>query len=175
MSQRFGRLCFMIPTLTEAQPPRISLATSQCLWRVHPFFYASLHSEHENNSSFLPVCCYTPLLFILVLYEIFFHLRIIFSYFKKICLFILPCWVLLWLGLQSSYSTWAQPPHGIFPDHGLNPGPLPWMADFQPLDHQGSPFFLHLWSWRSSPLSLWNARTPVQLIYSYYSMLLFAF
>ena len=29
---------------------------------------------------------------------------------------------------------------GIFPDQGLNPCPLHWHADAQPLDHQGSPF-----------------------------------
>ena len=28
---------------------------------------------------------------------------------------------------------------GIFPDQGLNPCPLHWQADFQPLRHQGSP------------------------------------
>ena len=28
---------------------------------------------------------------------------------------------------------------GIFPDQGLNPGPLHWQADSQPLRHQGSP------------------------------------
>ena len=27
---------------------------------------------------------------------------------------------------------------GIFPDQGLNPGPLHWQAGSQPLDHQGS-------------------------------------
>ena len=35
--------------------------------------------------------------------------------------------------------------HGIFPDQGLNPCPLPWQVDSQLLDHQGSPpnfFFL---------------------------------
>ena len=32
---------------------------------------------------------------------------------------------------------------GILPDQGLNPCPLHWQADFQPLRHQGSPgFFL---------------------------------
>ena len=40
---------------------------------------------------------------------------------------------------------------GIFPDQGLNPCPLNWQADSQPLRHQGSPtcifFFKHLyWS-----------------------------
>ena len=28
---------------------------------------------------------------------------------------------------------------GIFPDQGLNPCPLHWQADSQPLRHQGSP------------------------------------
>ena len=28
----------------------------------------------------------------------------------------------------------------IFPDQGLNPCPLHWQADSQPLRHQGSPF-----------------------------------
>ena len=28
---------------------------------------------------------------------------------------------------------------GIFPDQGLNPCPLHWQADSQPLCHQGSP------------------------------------
>ena len=35
---------------------------------------------------------------------------------------------------------------GIFPDRGLNPCPLHWQADSQPLRHQGSPgscFFIH--------------------------------
>ena len=30
---------------------------------------------------------------------------------------------------------------GIFPDQGLNPCPLHWQADSQPLSHQGSPHF----------------------------------
>ena len=29
---------------------------------------------------------------------------------------------------------------GIFPDQGLNPRPLHWQADSQPLRHQGSPY-----------------------------------
>ena len=33
---------------------------------------------------------------------------------------------------------------GIFPDQGLNPCPLHWQADSQPLRHQGSPF-LHFY------------------------------
>ena len=33
---------------------------------------------------------------------------------------------------------------GIFPDQGLNPRPLHWQADSQPLRHQGSPVFLYL-------------------------------
>ena len=33
---------------------------------------------------------------------------------------------------------------GIFPDQGLNPGPLHWQADSQPLRHQGSPMFCSL-------------------------------
>ena len=34
---------------------------------------------------------------------------------------------------------------GIFPDQGLNPCPLHWQEDAQPLHHQGSsaPFFFH--------------------------------
>ena len=28
---------------------------------------------------------------------------------------------------------------GIFPDQGLNPCPLHWQVESQPLDHQGSP------------------------------------
>ena len=31
---------------------------------------------------------------------------------------------------------------GIFPDQGLNPCPLHWQADSQPLRHQGSPISL---------------------------------
>ena len=31
---------------------------------------------------------------------------------------------------------------GIFPDQGLNPCPLHWQADSQPLRHQGSPLFV---------------------------------
>ena len=33
---------------------------------------------------------------------------------------------------------------GIFPDQGLNPRPLHWQADSQPLRHRGSPWFLFL-------------------------------
>ena len=33
---------------------------------------------------------------------------------------------------------------GIFPDQGLNPCPLHWQADSQPLRHQGSPLFIFL-------------------------------
>ena len=33
---------------------------------------------------------------------------------------------------------------GIFPDQGLNPCPLHWQADSQPLHHQGSPMFMPL-------------------------------
>ena len=33
---------------------------------------------------------------------------------------------------------------GIFPDQGLNPRPLHWQADSQPLCHQGSPTLLLL-------------------------------
>ena len=32
---------------------------------------------------------------------------------------------------------------GIFPDQGLNPCPLHWQADSQPLHHQGSPSYLY--------------------------------
>ena len=35
---------------------------------------------------------------------------------------------------------------GIFPDQGLNPCPLHWQADSQPLRHQGSPAFLFKYS-----------------------------
>ena len=44
---------------------------------------------------------------------------------------------------------------GIFPDQGLNPCPLHWQADSQPLRHQGSPWFIldsHLS--RDDPVSL---------------------
>ena len=36
---------------------------------------------------------------------------------------------------------------GIFPDQGLNPCPLHWQADSQPLRHQGSPcmYLFELW------------------------------
>ena len=33
---------------------------------------------------------------------------------------------------------------GIFPDQGLNPCPLHWQADSQPLRHQGSPLHIFL-------------------------------
>ena len=33
---------------------------------------------------------------------------------------------------------------GIFPDQGLNPCPLHWQAESQPLRHQGSPLFSFL-------------------------------
>ena len=39
-----------------------------------------------------------------------------------------------------SYSTAC----GILPDQGLNPCPLHWQADSQPLCHQGSPFLYFL-------------------------------
>ena len=32
--------------------------------------------------------------------------------------------------------------YGIFPDEGLNPGPLHWQTDSQPLDHQRSPLLV---------------------------------
>ena len=32
--------------------------------------------------------------------------------------------------------------YGIFPGQGLNPCPLHWQADSQPLRHQGSPWYL---------------------------------
>ena len=38
---------------------------------------------------------------------------------------------------------------GIFPDQGLNPCPLHWQADSQPLHHQGSPVYLYF---KSFPL-----------------------
>ena len=31
---------------------------------------------------------------------------------------------------------------GLLPDQGLNPCPLHWQEDSQPLDHQGSPPFM---------------------------------
>ena len=34
---------------------------------------------------------------------------------------------------------------GIFPDQGLNPCPLHWQADSQPLRHQGSPNWVLKW------------------------------
>ena len=34
---------------------------------------------------------------------------------------------------------------GIFPDQGLNPCPLHWQADSQPLHHQGSPMPTLFW------------------------------
>ena len=45
---------------------------------------------------------------------------------------------------------------GIFPDQGLNPCPLHWQADSQPLCHQGSPqhHFRHLLRpYKSAPIS----------------------
>ena len=33
---------------------------------------------------------------------------------------------------------------GIFPNQGLNPCPLHWQADSQPLRHQGSPYFIFI-------------------------------
>ena len=38
---------------------------------------------------------------------------------------------------------------GIFPDQGLNPCPLHWQADSQPLRHQGSPEAQSLNHWTS--------------------------
>ena len=37
---------------------------------------------------------------------------------------------------------------GIFPDQGLNPCPLHWKADSQPLCHQGSPISLIFEVWK---------------------------
>ena len=43
---------------------------------------------------------------------------------------------------------------GIFPDQGLNPCPLHWQADSQPLRHQGSPSYLFYSSvYMSIPIS----------------------
>ena len=39
---------------------------------------------------------------------------------------------------------------GIFPDQGLNPCPLHWQADSQPLRHQGSPHWFFNQSYLSS-------------------------
>ena len=43
---------------------------------------------------------------------------------------------------------------GIFPDQGLNPCPLHWQADSQPLRHQGSPGWriLNHWTTREVPV-----------------------
>ena len=54
-------------------------------------------------------------------------------------------------GLQQLLST-GLVACGIFPEQGLNPGPLPWQAESLPLDYQGSlrvaslkeaPFYSH--------------------------------
>ena len=42
---------------------------------------------------------------------------------------------------------------GIFPDQGLNPCPLHWQADSQPLRHQGSPTVFILFAVRMTELS----------------------
>ena len=47
---------------------------------------------------------------------------------------------------------------GIFPDQGLNPCPLHWQADSQPLRHQGSPRFFILYNEICQHLeNLWNS------------------
>ena len=53
---------------------------------------------------------------------------------------------------------------GIFRDQGLNPCPLHWQADSQPLRHQGSPriFIFHLFL--SLQISNNSALPPSQLI-----------
>ena len=51
---------------------------------------------------------------------------------------------------------------GIFPDQGLNPCPLHWQADSQPLCHQGSPkfsfLFMHVCIYLSSDFSHFHVR-----------------
>ena len=50
---------------------------------------------------------------------------------------------------------------GIFPDQGLNPCPLHWQADSQPLRHQGSPHIPFL-------KMIWLVPAQVTIIYSEY-------
>ena len=49
---------------------------------------------------------------------------------------------------------------GIFPDQGLNPCPLHWQADSQPLRHQGSPLSLVLCLMLLSKCKLGPGRKP---------------
>ena len=51
---------------------------------------------------------------------------------------------------------------GIFPDQGLNPCPLHWQADPQPLRHQGSPVihFIHISVYMSIPISQFITPPP---------------
>ena len=51
---------------------------------------------------------------------------------------------------------------GIFPDQGLNPCPLHWQADSQPLRHQGSPGCLFFWCWVVWAVYICWVLTPYQ-------------
>ena len=70
---------------------------------------------------------------------------------------------------------------GIFPDQGLNPCPLHWQADSQPLRHQGSPMWACLrpvvcsvslgaglsavsWWWSRPCTFVWQVPTEVMLV-----------
>ena len=53
---------------------------------------------------------------------------------------------------------------GIFPDQGLNPCPLHWQADSQPLRHQGSPLQSYFKT-TSQPASFGSQRTALILFF----------
>ena len=62
---------------------------------------------------------------------------------------------------------------GVFPDQGLNPCPLHWQSDSQPLRHQGSPPFLFLFFWDpySSNVGAFNVvpEVPETVLNSFHS------
>ena len=49
-----------------------------------------------------------------------------------------------WASVVAAHGFSCPVSHGIFPDQGLNPCPLHWQAHPQPLDYQGSPFFIFI-------------------------------
>ena len=53
---------------------------------------------------------------------------------------------------------------GIFPDQGLNPCPLHWQADSQPLRHQGSPLIVFLDSLGFSVYKIMSSANIVLLL-----------
>ena len=55
-----------------------------------------------------------------------------------------------WTSVIMAHRLCCSEACGIFRDWGWNPCPLHWQVDSYPLDHQGSPGFIHSWSLRDS-------------------------